>query len=114
MTKFNEEKFIKKFAENFEKYYRDSRFPMVSISLTRIARQTCRDLRYAQWKNREPINITIKKWWDEQNPRGDDSWGKDGKNIFGRDCHLSSASGPAFVSIGTMHGVKSMDLVSFW
>ena len=109
--KFNDDKFIETFIKNFDQDMKEQRRPPIIVSLTRVAVQTCRELRYAMNKNRDQMRKLIKEWWDNQ-PKRDD--GRHGKKINGKNCHLSSAWGPTFISIAKFSGCNSGDLISFW
>lgn len=115
MRKFNEKRFMEAFHKNLGNHYhyKSSRYGATVISLSTIARETCRELKYAQWKNREAMTRLIKEWWESLPERNDERFGK---KLFGQNCHLSQASGPTFISIRDVgqFGVKCWDLISFW
>lgn len=110
--KFDAKTFMNGFLNNLRERYRSRRGASV-ISLSTVARETCRELKYAQWKNRDTMTRLIKAWWESLPERDDDRYGK---RLFCRNCHLSQSWGPTFISIRDVgaFGCKCWDLISFW
>jgi len=112
VRKFNKDDFVKRFDEIAKEEI--ERPNSMVISFDRIALTVCRELKYAQSKNQDNMNVTLKEWWINLPKRDDGIWENTGRKLGRHNCHLSSASKSSFISIGTFHGCNSMGLISRW
>ena len=107
--KFNSDRCMEVFTKHLNEAFRN-RLPISIISLTYIAIWTCRELKYAQWKNRDAMNELIRKWWGELPNAIEEPYEK---NLFGIDCYITTAWGPRFIYIKKFYGIQSGELINF-
>ena len=108
--KFNSDRFMEVFIKNLNETFRERLGPATVISLSYIALGVCRELKYAQWKNRDAMNELIRKWWGELPNAIEEPYEK---SLFGIDCYITTASGPRFIYIKRFYGIQSGELINF-
>ena len=108
--KFDDIVFMTTFQSLLEDQYTNFKYPPVILNLSRLARQTCQQLNYAQWKNRETINTLIRAWWNNLPKARDERYEH---RLFERDCRMSRSGRPTFVWVRHTSGVQAVDLIMF-
>ncbi len=108
MRKFNDKLFMETFLQKLKEKITQRKHPIM-ISLSKIALNSCRELKYAMWKNRDIMNKLLNDWW-ERLPKARD--GRYKKILFNLDCNIYTGMGARFISIGLYNRhIHSMDIL---
>ena len=111
VRKFDKEKFIERFETMLKENHDNWSYPPIIQSITRIAVETCRQLNFAQGKNRDVITETIKEWWNNLPKATDERYEH---MLFGKNARIASAWGATWISLRRDHGVNSGNLIVYY